>query len=103
MGDRSIISCSVNLQSKYIKKTDLITERKWTRFPEKEIRYKESTEITLGDFFEIKRGLATGDNSFFIMSRKKIIELGLDMSFFKPILVSSFSRSSRYDFSACVR
>lgn len=40
-------------------------------FPEKEIRYKESTEITLGDFFEIKRGLATGDNSFFIMSRKK--------------------------------
>lgn len=50
---------------------DLITERKWTRFPEKEIRYKESTEITLGDFFEIKRGLATGDNSFFIMSRKK--------------------------------
>ena len=76
------------VQSKYIKKTDLITERKWTRFPEKEIRYKESTEITLGDFFEIKRGLATGDNSFFIMSRKKIIELGLDMSFFKPILPS---------------
>ena len=75
-------------QSKLIKKSDLTKERKWTRFPEKEIRYVKSTETTLGDYFEIKRGLATGDNSFFIMSREKIIELGLDMSFFKPILPS---------------
>ncbi len=75
-------------QSKHIKKTDLSKERKWTRFPEKEIRGKESKENTLGDYFEIKRGLVTGDNSFFIMSREKIIELGLDMSFFKPILPS---------------
>lgn len=75
-------------QSKYIKKSDLTEERKWTRFPKKEIRCGESTEITLGDYFEIKRGLATGDNSFFIMSREKITELGLDMSFFKPILPS---------------
>lgn len=75
-------------QSKKIKKSDLIKERKWTRFPEKEIRSAESVQTTLGDFFEIKRGLATGDNSFFIMSREKIKELGMDMSFFKPILPS---------------
>lgn len=75
-------------QSKYIKKSDLIKERKWTRFPEKEVRCYNSSEITLGDYFDIKRGLATGDNSFFIMSQKKINELGLDMSFFKPILPS---------------
>lgn len=68
-------------QRKFIKKSVLTKERKWTRFPEKEIRYKESTETTLGDYFEIKRGLATGDNNFFIMSRDRIIELGLDMSF----------------------
>jgi adenine-specific DNA-methyltransferase len=42
----------------------------------------------LGDFFEIKRGLATGDNNFFILEREKISELGMDMSFFKPILPS---------------
>ena len=76
------------LQSKQIKKSDLIQERKWTRFPEQEIRTNGSTEITLGNFFEIKRGLATGDNNFFIMSRDKIDALGMDMSFFKPILPS---------------
>lgn len=75
-------------QSKRIKKSDLIKERKWTRFPEKEIRRDESTGITLGDYFEIKRGLATGDNTFFIMSRERIMESGMDMSFFKPILPS---------------
>lgn len=76
------------MQRKRIKKSDLAKEHKWTRFPEKEIRCGKSTEITLGDYFEIKRGLATGDNGFFIMSREKIMDLGLDMSFFKPILPS---------------
>lgn len=75
-------------QSRKIKKSELIKERKWTRFPEKETRRIDRGEITLGDYFEIKRGLATGDNSFFILSRDKILELGLDMSFFKPILPS---------------
>ena len=75
-------------QRKRIKKSDLIKERKWTRFPKKEIRCEENAEIKLGDYFEIKRGLATGDNNFFIMSRERIVELGMDMSFFKPILPS---------------
>ncbi len=75
-------------QSKRIKKSVLTKERKWSRFPAKEIRCEKNTGITIGDYFEIKRGLATGDNSFFIMSREKINELGLDMSFFKPILPS---------------
>ena len=74
--------------SKHIKKSDLSKERKWTRFPEKEIRCYNNSGITIGDYFEIKRGLATGDNSFFIMSKKKINDLGLDMSFFKPVLPS---------------
>lgn len=73
--------------SRRIKKSDLMKERKWTRFPEKEIRCC-CTEATLGDYFEIKRGLATGDNNFFILSREKIMELGMDMSFFKPVLPS---------------
>lgn len=76
------------MQKKWVKKSELMKERKWTRFPEKEIRSEEMKGVTLGDFFEIKRGLATGDNNFFIMSRNKISELGLDMSFFKPILPS---------------
>jgi len=76
------------LQRKRVKKADLMKERKWTRFPEKGIRSEEINGMTLGNFFEIKRGLATGDNHFFIMSRDKISELGMDMSFFKPVLPS---------------
>lgn len=75
-------------QSKLIKKSDLVKERKWTRFPEKEIRNDESERKTLGDFFDVKRGIATGDNSFFILSIDRITELGMDLSYFKPILPS---------------
>lgn len=74
--------------SRQVTKYELLKERKWTRFPEKEIRNDDISEITLGDFFDIKRGLATGDNNFFILNQEKIDELGIDMSFFKPILPS---------------
>ena len=76
------------LQSKRIKKSALQSERKWTRFPEKEVRPIKDGHATIGDFFTIKRGLATGDNHFFILEQEKIKELGLDMTFFKPVLPS---------------
>lgn len=75
------------LKSKLIKKSILQCERKWTRFPEKEIRSPQ-IQATIGDYFTIKRGLATGDNNFFIFNKEKIDDLGLDMTFFKPILPS---------------
>ena len=60
---------------------------KWTRYP-----VKESHEATdgpvLADFFEIKRGLATGNNSYFILSIEEIEQRGLPMEAFKPILPS---------------
>jgi len=65
--------------------------RKWTHFPYKTSvdEYSQSPDIpTLGDFFTIKRGLATGDNDFFILSKEQIDELNLDMDFFTPILPS---------------
>lgn len=46
-------------QRKQIKKSVLQAERKWTRFPEKEIR-SNKCKATIGDYFTIKRGLATG-------------------------------------------
>jgi hypothetical protein len=45
-------------------------------------------QTKLADLFEIKRGLATGDNKFFILTKEKIRELCLPMKFFKPILPS---------------
>ena len=50
---------------------ELANEAKWTRYP---IADKASTrpKITLGDLFDIKRGLATGHNKFFVLSREQI-------------------------------
>lgn len=42
----------------------------------------------LSDIFDIRRGLATGDNGFFILTRQKIRDHHLPMKFFKPILPS---------------
>lgn len=77
--------------SKYIEKSTLEKHRKWTHFPEKANTNGTSHSSytpTLGDFFTIKRGLATGDNDFFILSKEQIDELDLDMKFFTPILPS---------------
>ena len=41
---------------------------------------------TLGDLFEIKRGVATGDNRFFILSEAEIVRRGLPPECFTPIL-----------------
>lgn len=84
------------LQSKIVKKSILLSERKWTRFPGKEIRDSGNKMATLGDYFTIKRGLATGDNNFFILEKEKIDVLGLDMSFFKPILPSPRNLKTDY-------
>lgn len=76
------------LQKRLVRKSVLQQERKWTRFPQKSIRDNEKEVATLGDFFTIKRGIATGDNNFFVLNKDRISELGLDMKFFRPILPS---------------
>jgi adenine-specific DNA-methyltransferase len=73
--------------SRQIASSELANEAKWTRFPKQEVRTAVDTPI-LSDFFSIKRGIATGSNEFFILSREKIAELDLPMEFFRPILPS---------------
>ena len=60
---------------------------KWTRYPMKE-SYEAAEGPVLGDFFKIKRGLATGNNNYFILSTQEIEQRGLPMEAFKPILPS---------------
>ncbi|MCY4488948.1 MAG: Eco57I restriction-modification methylase domain-containing protein [Deltaproteobacteria bacterium] len=62
-------------------------ERKWTGYPVKE-RPEVAAGPVLGDFFKIKRGLATGNNSYFILSVQEIERRVLPMEAFKPILPS---------------
>ena len=73
--------------SRYISTVELACEAKWTRFPRLEVRSAVDTPI-LSDLFDIRRGIATGSNDFFILSRKRIEELQLPMKCFRPILPS---------------
>lgn len=68
--------------------SDLVLEAKWTRYPKAE-KATVRAQITLGDLFDIKRGIATGDNSFFIMDREQIKVRGLPFECFRPVLPSS--------------
>ncbi|MGO9257731.1 MAG: Eco57I restriction-modification methylase domain-containing protein [Bryobacteraceae bacterium] len=65
----------------------LAHEPKWTRFPAAGTRTR-TTVPTIADFFQIKRGLATGDNAYFILSEDEIKTRGLPMEAFSPILPS---------------
>jgi predicted RNA methylase len=59
--------------------------RKWTRFPAHAL-LEDTGEITLGDIFAIKRGLATGSNGFFILTEADIENWDIPLQFIKPIL-----------------
>ncbi len=65
----------------------LWAEPKWSRFPISEVR-TSATRYHLSDFFTTKRGVATGDNKFFILSREQILVRGLPWEVFRPILPS---------------
>ncbi len=73
--------------SRIISASTLAREPKWTRFPAADVR-SEDGALTLSDFFQIKRGLATGDNSYFILAEEEIAARGLPREVFTPILPS---------------
>ncbi len=73
--------------SRMVPAVALAAEAKWTRFPAAGVRAVSSLP-TISDFFRIKRGLATGCNSFFILSDTEIGLRKLPMEVFRPILPS---------------
>ena len=44
--------------------------------------------MTIGDLFEVRRGVATGANSYFVMSKNEAQERGLPDRYLKPVLPS---------------
>jgi adenine-specific DNA-methyltransferase len=66
----------------------LRSTKKWTAFPGNGAR-RIAPATTLGDFFTIKRGVATGANAFFILERAEARRRGIPEIFLKPILPSS--------------
>lgn len=71
--------------------TTLSGSRKWSRLWNREQKEKKELSAafpTLGDLFTIKRGIATGANSFFMLPRDKAKALRIPEHFLKPILPS---------------
>jgi hypothetical protein len=66
--------------------------RKWTAYPShaKNDRHtlSDGSGPTLSDFFRIQRGIATGDNKFFILDRADAERRGLPVKYLRPILPS---------------
>jgi adenine-specific DNA-methyltransferase len=73
--------------SRIVPLSALRAESKWTGHPAPGAQ-ENAARVTLSDFFTIKRGLATGDNKFFILTREQIKQNHLPMTFFRPILPS---------------
>ncbi|MBL8880913.1 MAG: SAM-dependent DNA methyltransferase, partial [Phycisphaerales bacterium] len=66
--------------------------RKWTIYPShaKNDRHtlSDGNGPTLSDFFRIQRGIATGDNKFFVLERADAKRRGLPAKYLRPILPS---------------
>lgn len=74
---------------KAISQKDLAAEDKWTRFPTYGVRQENALGTErLGDLFFVKRGLATGDNKFFVLSEQQVTERNIPQTVLRPILPS---------------
>ena len=68
---------------------DLAKEPKWTRFPKAEVREQEVEGVVrLSDLFSIKRGIATGDNKFFVLNEQQVVSRNIPTTVLRPILPS---------------
>lgn len=74
--------------SKEIAVADMQQADKWTRFPKSE-PLAGHDGYRLADLFAIKRGLATGDNNFFILDEERVKALNLPSRFLRPMLPST--------------
>lgn len=72
---------------KHIDCQSLKANNKWTNLFIDDITTDEPQAI-LGDFFNVKRGIATGDNNFFIIDQETIDRYEIPSNFLRPILPS---------------
>jgi adenine-specific DNA-methyltransferase len=74
-----------------IKKSELQPEEKW--IPKFVIKSFYSALmknfIPLSTFFNVKRGIATGDNSFFTLTKEETFKWNIDNKYLKPVLTKA--------------
>ena len=73
---------------KDIQLSDLQIAAKWTRFPGSD-SMPRNDGYRLSDLFAIKRGIATGGNSFFLLDEERVSELDIPPKFLRPVLPSA--------------
>lgn len=69
-----------------VPRREISANAKWSNLAER--RHQKAARHRLGDFFSIKRGIATGHNEFFVLSEEQVREHNLPRQFLKPILPS---------------
>ena len=66
--------------------------RKWTVYPRHAGNDRQMSsagdDVRLGDLFRIQRGIATGNNKFFVLERREAESRGLPKRYLRPILPS---------------
>lgn len=78
-------------QEERVSLSDLVRSQKWTAMSTGGSRASSMDRpatVVLGSLFSIKRGIATGANSFFVMAREEAGRRGFSEGFLKPILPS---------------
>ena len=83
------IGTSINAPEhiKHIVRKELKPADKWTNLFTDDVK-ADKPQATLGDFFNVKRGIATGDNDFFIIDQRTIDRYEIPQIFLRPILPS---------------
>ncbi len=78
------------ISQKQITRAQLENSDKWSKYLLASDSQTVSTEKkTLGDYFFIKRGIATGNNEFFILDKERALELEIPKQYLRNILPSS--------------
>lgn len=81
-------SLTVPEETRTIDLTGRDSAQKWGLLHFEQEDLAGSTKDTLGDFFDIRRGIATGANEFFIIGPDTIKEYAIPKQFLKPMLPS---------------
>lgn len=71
-----------------ITQSQLNPNQKWSKLASGVLAQQE-VKLRFGDVFEIKRGIATGSNSFFVISKTEAEQRKIPSEFLQPVLPSS--------------
>lgn len=61
-------------------------QEKWIGYFRHAGRPRDVDGAVVGDFFKIRRGIATGANNFFIMPKNQVSDLGIGFEYVRPVL-----------------